>query len=203
MNSRKYFAAALYLSIAFQACAQPPGRFALESVAPTQRAALVSSLQRGTTFTSEGRTYQHLADAQASQAHSDESLSQAASRLKVDSRDLVETKGRYLFFRVTSGAPVAQKRANEPAFPVVLNTGTGQLGLLPGTIAVMLKDTSQAGAVAADHGLQLERAFPHLGVAYLKAGEGQNVLTAAAAVAGDARVTRAEPEVLEHIRVPY
>jgi len=192
----------LLLLLPLQADAQTSGRFGLESVNPAQRTVLVNNLSRGATFASDGKQYQLLPDAMAAKALDDETLTQAGNRLSVRLSDVMETKGRYLFFRASSGSPAVQLRANEPAYPVVLNSSTGELGLLPGTIAVTMKNVSLAGALATDHGLQVERTFPHLGVAFLRADGGRNVLTAAATLGGDARVTSAEPEVLEHIRVP-
>lgn len=52
------------------------------------------------------------------------------------------------------------------------------------------------------HGLTLQRAYDHLGTAFYTVARGGDLLAAAAQLAADARVTSAEPEVLEALRQP-
>ncbi len=87
-------------------------------------------------------------------------------------------------------------------YPTALNPRTGGIGILPGTLIVQPKDMNTVQAIASDHGLELVRAYAHLQTAFYQVKPGADLLAAAAALAGDARVKLAEPEVVEFVRVP-
>lgn len=54
-----------------------------------------------------------------------------------------------------------------PTFPVVMNSSTGRLGVITGTIVVKLKNIRQAGILAQRFGLALKAQDDSLGLAYL------------------------------------
>lgn len=191
--------------VASTALAQTPFRETQNEIAPEQRAVLLQNLERGTAFTSADQSYQVLPAARAARLPRGEITAHAAGRLRLTTTDLLERRGDLLFYRgsaATVTGAVVTTRNDTAAYPVVLNTGTGQLGYLPGTIRVRLARAADAPTVATAHGARVYRAFPQLGVAYLQAGAGQDILALAATLAADARVTSAEPEVVEHLRVP-
>lgn len=191
--------------LASTALAQTPFREYQNEIAPGQRATLLQSLERGAAFTSADRPYQLLPVARASRLPPGETTAHAAGRLGLATTDLLERRGDLLFYRglasTATGAAV-MTTDNTAAYPVVLNTATRQLGFLPGTIRVRLARAGDPEAVAAAHGAKVYRSFPQLGVAYLQAGSGQDIVSLASTLAADARVTSAEPEVVEHLRVP-
>jgi hypothetical protein len=193
--------------LALPASAQHPAGSAKNpaTVSPAQRAALLQKLSRGPGFTSNNQPYQTLPEAQASRLARSEPVSRGLQRLGVSASDLIETKGSYLLYRRAAGtapAAVVEQTDESVLYPVVLNTATRQTGFLPGTIRVTFTGAANPETLAADHSLSLVRAFPHLGEAYFRAAPGRDVIAAAAALAGDARVKLAEPEVIEFVRVP-
>jgi hypothetical protein len=200
MNIRQLFIhalAAVLFGITASACAQTP-------VDPAQRQALLETLSRGPAFTSNNEQYQLLPGVRAARQTGSES--QTLQSLGVPATALIERKGKFLMFQhaatgAAAGASLV-RQDQHTLYPVALNPRTGQLGLMPGTISVMLKNPDAAAALAADHGVQLYRAFPQLKTAYYRVQPGQDILAAAAALAGDPRAASAEAEVVEYMRVP-
>jgi hypothetical protein len=194
----------ILLILPFVASAQTVAPHRPDAVRPEQRAALINSLHHGSAFAHNGQKYHHLPGAQATSRPQGETLAATAARLGVTTGDIIDTKGPYVLYRLTRGSMAAavQTRDQKVTYPVAINTGTGQIGFMPGTIEVELGDVSQAAAIASSHGLELDRSFPHLGLAYFKVAGNGDIVAAAAAVAADKRVKRAEPEVITHVRVP-
>lgn len=192
--------------VSLTALAQTPFREIQNDVAPGQRAALLQNLERGAAFTSADQAYQILPAARASRLPRGETTAHAAGRLNLATTDLLERRDDVLFYRgpvgTVTGALVVTSDA-ATAYPAVLNTATRQLGFLPGTIRVQLARVADAPAVAAAHGASVYRSFPQLGIVYFQAGSGQDIVSLAATLAADVRVTRAEPEVIEHLRVTH
>ena len=176
---------------------------ALSGGASSQTKADYGVLPRGNTITSGGRTYVVLPDVRA--VPSDPG--QEPARLQV-----MERKGRFLLYResrpqMRSSAAATVQDATLTGQPllshaVVLNPRTGRAGVVLGTIMVKLADMSQADAVSAAHRLTLSSRFDHLGLAIYTAGPGQDIASATAALRADARVTAADPEILENARMP-
>jgi len=168
----------------------------------TQRTAMLQALPRGAAFTANSQQYQMLPSVRAVASTPQESPQQALAQ--VGGGKVIETKGAYVVYTATQQGPAALSVVSgRTSFPTVVNIRTNGIGILPGTIRARLKDPSSAEAVASAHGLQLVRNFPHLQTAFYQAASGQDVVAAAAAVAADPRVVSAEPEVLEHVKVPY
>lgn len=166
-----------------------------------QRATLMQTLGRGAPMTSNNEQYQVLSGARAARSKSQELPQQTLSRY--GGGQLIETKGAFVVFTAAQqgGASVIQVNG-ATSYPTVLNVNTGGIGILPGTLVVKLKNMANARAVAADHGLELVRAFAHLQTAFYRVKPGQDVVAAAAALTADARVASAEAEVIEHMKVP-
>lgn len=210
LSARKLIASlfaglALLGTLASPGFAQPPHlpRTPHATVAPN-RDALVAALARAETFTSENQQYQRLPELRAlARASRAEPPAQALARVGAAAGSLIETKGHFVLYRASAQA-AAQLEAvdSQTLYPAVLNMRTGGLGILPGTLIVQPKNIAQAEALAAAHGLELVRAYPHLNTAFYRVKPGQDLLAAAAALKADARVVNAEVEVVEHIRVP-
>ena len=83
------------------------------------------------------------------------------------------------------------------SLPVALNTRTGNLGVVLGTLIVHLRDATDAPAVARDHDLLVASMAWQLSVAFLKVPVGRDLIAAAAALSSDERVVSAELEVSE------
>jgi hypothetical protein len=195
----------LAIALAFltlPALAQTP-----RGVTPTQaanRAAIVQALSRGPDFTSQDQQYQLLPTARAAQRQPDEtSAQQTVQRHGASAADFIETKGEFVVFRAAAqaGARLAASHGST-LYPTALNARTGGIGILPGTLIVLPKNMNTVQAIANDHGLELVRAYAHLKTAFYRVKPGQDLLAAATALAADARVELAEPEVIEIMRVP-
>jgi hypothetical protein len=117
--------------------------------------------------------------------------------------ELVEEKGPFAIFREGAAAATEATRAG-PAetHPVAVNERTGNLGVVPGTLVVRLREGSSAGELARAHGLSLDFHAAHLGTAFFRAPAGASLPAAAARLAADPRVRSAEIEVKEHLAEP-
>jgi len=185
--------------------AQSPFADRPTGVTPEQRATLLQGMERGAAFVSNNHSYRLLPAARAIRLTAGETTRQALGRLQIAHSEALEHRGNMLLYRDLAAAAagaVLRARDHATAYPVVLNTDTQELGFLPGTIRAALARTGDAPAVAAAHGATVYRSFPQLGVVYFRVAPGQDVLSLATVLAADAGVTRAEPEVVEHLRVP-
>lgn len=185
--------------------AQSPFAERPTGVTPEQRATLLQGMERGAAFVSNNHSYRLLPAARAVRLTAGETTRQALGRLQIAHSEVLEHRGNMLLYRDPAGAAtgaVLRARDHTTAYPVVLNTDTQELGFLPGTIRATLVHATDPPAVASAHGATVYRSFPQLGVVYFRIGPGQDVLGLAAALAADARVVTADPEVIEHLRVP-
>ena len=177
-----------------------PGGFMAGAAKPK---ADYAALPQGDALTSGGESYVVLSDVRA--VPSDPGQEPAGLTV-------LERKGRFLVYRETrpalkSASAMTVQDAGLTGQPllthaVVLNPRTGNLGVVLGTLIVKLADMSQADALAAAHGLTLSSRFDHLGLAFYTAAPGRDLAAATAALRADMRVTSADPEILEHVRVP-
>lgn len=173
----------------------------LATPAAAEREALVQTLNRGASITSENQQYQILPGVLAAEGRPQEPPQQTLTRH--GGGKLIETKGSFVVFTAAPQSGVSVKSINgATSYPTVLNARTGGIGILPGTLSVKLKNMNDATAVAADHGLDVVRVFVHLQTAFYRVKPGQDVVAAAASLNADARVQSAEVEVIEHIESP-
>lgn len=169
----------------------------------TQNAPLLLAQPRGVAVLSNNEQYQLLPGVRATTSKASEQPQQTLSR--VGGNAVIETKGNFVVYTAAAqgaSASIAQT-GNVTTYPTVLNSRTGGVGILPGTVNVKLKNMGNAAAVASDHGLELLHAFAHLQLASYRVKPGQDVVAAAAKLAADARVASAEVEVLEHMNEPH
>ena len=174
-----------------------------------EHAAVIQSLQRGPSFTSNNQSYQYLPEVRVVRLKSDsEPLQLALQRVGATATQLIQTKGPYALYRGAQRA-TAQIDTNQidtsqasASFPAVINERSKAIGILPGTIAVKPRSMGAVAAIAATHGLSVVREFAHLKVVYYQAQPGQDILAIAAVLAADSRVLGAEIEVIEHLQAP-
>jgi len=171
-----------------------------KTAAVTERAALLQSAGRGTTISSNNQQYQILTGVRAAESLSKEQPQQTLTRM--GGGKLIETKGSYVVFSAAQQSAASVTSVNGTSYPTVLNSRTGGIGIVPGTLSVKLKNSANAAVIAADHGLEVVRIFAHLQTAFYRIKPGQDVVAAAAALSADARVASAEVEVIEQINVP-
>jgi hypothetical protein len=189
----------LMVLFALSSLAQAAGNAATDVSA--QRAAFLQSATLGATVTSDSLKYQLLPGARAVKSRSQELPQQTLAR--VGGGKVIETKGSFVVFTATQqgGASITQVNG-ATAYPTVLNSSTGAIGILPGTLNARLKNMANAAAVATDHGLELVREFAHMKTVFYRVKSGQDVVAAAASLAADARVSSAEVEVIENVNTP-
>ncbi len=205
MRNGNYLIGLLLAVTMLPAVAQPPRLpGAPQTATAPNRAALVASLARAETFTSGGQQYSRLPEVRAlARASRKEPPAQALARVGASEGNFIEAKGHFVLYRAGALATARLETADsQTLYPTALNTRTRVIGILPGTLIVQPKRLSQAETLAADHGLELVRAYPHLKTAFYRVKPGQDILAAAASLKADARVASAEVEVVEHIRTP-
>lgn len=169
----------------------------------TERAALLKSASPSVTVTviSNHQKYRILPGVRAAESLSQEPPQQTISRHS--GKKIVETKGSFVVFSTDPKSTVSVESANGgTTYPTALNSRTGGVGILTGTLTVKLNNMDNADAVAADHGLEVVRVFAHLQTAFFRVKPGQDVVAAVYSLTADPRVTSAEMEVIEHISVP-
>ncbi len=171
----------------------------------SKRIEFLNAQVRGKQFTVEKETYQHLSQVFAvRQIGTGKQLQETLSIVGASLDSFVETKGQFLVYRGSQINPVASLAlaGNSVVYPMVLNTRTGATGVLLGTLVVTPKRMADVAAIASDHGLEVEREFSHLKVVFYRVKNNADVIDAATALSGDARVEKAYPEILENPVVP-
>ena len=165
------------------------------------RTTLLQSAGRGSNITSNNQQYQILMDVRAVEKNSQEEPEQTLARM--GGGKLIETNGDLVVFAAVQEGVASVASVNGTSYPTALNSATGGIGILPGTLNVKLKNMGHAAAIASDHGLEVVRVFAHLQTAFFRVKAGKDVVAAAAALSTDARIISAEVEVIEHMNVPY
>ena len=136
--------------------------------------------------------------------------------LGIPSAELVEVKGPFLILRRPTGAGTAAATAaarvagasavatvdRTRVHPVAVNTASGRLGILSGIVVARLRNPDDAAALAQANGLELDYVAGPIRCAFFRVPDGRDVVAAATALARDARVELASPEVSETFRVP-
>jgi Open reading frame 2 N-terminal domain len=166
---------------------------------------LIQNLPKGQRFTTDGVEYDYLTDVRAIYSTKRQTPEQLLPRVGAQPSDLVKRSGTLMYIRrLGKGALAASpERVNQQTLlPAAVNTRTGQLVVLPGSVIATHKNIEQAQQLAADHGLILSGTVSDLGIAVYDVRPGRDVLAAARALANDGRVTKAEPEVMVAPREP-
>src|ERR1700694_5990636 len=106
-----------------------------------ERAAMLDTLQRGKQIKGSREQYRHLPEVFAVEhSASTETPQQAITRIGESGAQVVEIKGRLVLFRSTRQKPAFVERlARATVYPSVLNTRTGNFGVLTGTMVVKPK----------------------------------------------------------------
>ena len=182
---------ALCLLMAAAAPALAQKQWQAAATEASDRAALIQTLKRGKQITAGGESYRHLPE-----------VSAAEGKAKAGG-EVIETKGKLVLYRASAAASAVVVRAGgSDVYPTVVNSRTGALGVLTGTLVVRPKSMADADAIAASHGLQKSKAYPQLQTVFYEVKPGADIADAAAALQADPRVELAYPEIIEHVRVP-
>ncbi len=203
VSTWKLAVAALALLPAMASGAEPgPQGLSLQA-----RASLVEGSAKGAPFQSAGQTYRMVGGLRATLLAPGSTVDQGLATARAAPENLVEVKGPYLVYRESAEkalavVPAAAMVDQARTLPVVVNTRTGRLGVAASVLVVKLADVEAAQALAAATGLELDFVADRIGYAFFRVPDGRDLLGAAAAMAGDRRVTSAEIEVREHFAVP-
>ena len=178
--------------------------------AAERSAALVAAAPKGPEFENDRQNYRVVAGMQAVKLGDATSGARTAA-LGLSASAMVERKGPYAIVErgAATGTPAAVVEAAsavsaiaaEPSYPVVVNTRTGQLGVVSGTIIVKLASIADVDALAKANGLSVEYVAEPIGFAFLGAPAGIDVLATTAALGRDPRVMLAYAEIREHFAV--
>jgi len=172
--------------------------------AVAERAAMLETLQRGKEIRVRGERYRHLPEVLAvERAGSAQSPQEALSLAKAGAAQVLETKGRFVLYRAGgANTAVVQRVGGATVYPTVVNSRTGTLGVLTGTLIVKPKSMASADAIAAGHGLEKTKTYPQLQTVFYRAKPGVDIADVSAALQADSRIESAYPEIIEHVRVP-
>jgi hypothetical protein len=186
---------------------------ALAVLAPTSTLA-----QQGEPFLSSTRQAYRVAVELRAVPRGQDTAEGRMAGLRIPSAELVEVKGPFLILRRPTGtaagtvaATAAARLAGASAVatvdrtrvhPVAINTASGRLGILSGIVVARLRNPDDAAALAQANGLELDYVAGPIRCAFFRVPDGRDVVAAATALARDARVELASPEVSETFRVP-
>jgi hypothetical protein len=166
-----------------------------------ERAAMLGTLQKGKQIQGSREQYRHLPEVLAVARGTSETPQEAIARVGAGGDQLLETKGRLVLFRSVQQKPAVVGRvAGATVYPTVLNTRTGNFGVLTGTLVVKPKSMADAEAIANSYGLEKAKEYPHLRTVFYR--EKGDIADAAAALQADARIESAYPEIIEYVRTP-
>jgi len=169
-----------------------------------EHAAMLKALQRGKQITVRNEQYQVLPEVIAVMRRSlRETPQQAIAPLGADAGQIIETKGRFVLFRsAPRKAAMVEELGGAAVYPIVLNARTGTLGVLNGTLVVMPKRMGDVADLAKQHGLNIEREYPHIRTVFFRVKANVDIADAATALRSDPRTENAYPEIIEYLRVP-
>jgi len=168
-----------------------------------ERAAMLETLQKGKTIKGSREQYRHLPEVSAVARGEKETPQQAVERAAGSAAQLVETKGRLVLFRSAQpSAALVKSLSGTTVYPTTLNTRTGNLGVLTGTLVVRPGTMADAAAIAKSHGLDTIREYPQIRFVFYRAKPGTDIADVAAALQADPRVETAYPEIVEYVRTP-
>jgi Open reading frame 2 N-terminal domain len=169
-----------------------------------ERSALLQTLQRGKEITVHGERYQQLPEVLAvERASSAQSPREALSLAQAGAAQVLETKGKLVLYRAGgANAALVQRVGGSNVYPTVVNSRTGTLGVLTGTLIVKPKSMASADAIAAGHGLEKTKTYPQLQTVFYRAKPNVDIADISEALQTDSRVESAYPEIIEHVRVP-
>jgi uncharacterized protein len=200
MDTRHLIVTLLLAVAASLALAQSPSQ---PAASKAERAAVIAGLERGKPVVARGERYQQLPEVTAVERRGSATPEKAVAPLGAVPADILENKGRLVVFRSPQKKTgVVERVAGTTVYPTVLNTRTGTIGVLTGTLVVKPKNMADADAIAASHGLEKTKAYPHLQTVFYKAKPGIDLADVSAALQADPRIESAYPEIIEHLRVP-
>ena len=174
------------------------------TTAKAERAAMLDTLQRGKEIAVRTERYQLLPEVRAvERGSSAQTPQEALSLVNAGSAEVIETKGKLVLYRARGANPALVQRVGATTvYPTVVNSRTGTLGVLTGTLVVKPKSMADADAIAAGHGLQKTKTYPQLQTVFYRAKANVDIADVSAALQADPRVESAYPEIIEQVRVP-
>ena len=171
----------------------------------TRRAAMLETLLKGKYLIGDNEeSYQHLPEMRAVLSTSlAETPQQVAARLEVSGAQVVETKGKYVLFRIPLMQPaLLQGFGGSTNYAVVLNTRTKNFGVLTGVQVVVPRDMADAAVIANDFGMEIVREFSHLRTVFYRVSPGIDIADLTAELQADHRIESAYPEIIEYLIEP-
>jgi len=168
-----------------------------------ERAAMLDTLQRGKPIKGSREQYRHLPEVFAVARGAKETPQEAIARIGAADGQLLEIKGRLALFRsARQKAASVEGIGGSAVYPVVLNSRTGTLGVLTGTLVVKPKSMADAALIANSRGLEKGKEYPQLQTVFYRVKVGADIADAAAALQTDPRIESAYPEIIEYVRLP-
>jgi hypothetical protein len=171
----------------------------------TRRAAMLETMPKGKILIGDNEeSYQHLPEMRAVLSASlAETPQQVVAQLGASGAQVIETKGKYVLFRIPLTQPaLLQGFGDSTNYAVVLNTRTKNFGVLTGVQVVVPRDMADATAIANDFGMDIVREFSHLRTVFYRVSPGIDIADLTAELQADPRIEKAHPEIIEYLHEP-
>lgn len=173
--------------------------------ADDERTVMIENLVKGDLLVGDNEViYQHLPELRAElNARPSASPQQVNSILVESGVELIETKGKYVLFKIPALQPALLRgRGKSKSYAVVLNKRTKEFGILTGLQIVTLLDMANAKKIANDYGIGIVTEFSHLRTVFFQIGLGTNIANLTNKLKLDPRVENTYPEIIEHFVMP-
>lgn len=184
----------LLLALPGTALAQP-GETELEA----RRGRVVAEAAKGPAFRSSGQDYRVVSGVRASETARDASPGSRLAEAGVAEEDLLEVKGRYAIHLERAGS---RGGGGAATFAVAVNTRSGALGVVTGTVTGRVGTAAEAEAAARAAGLRLDFFAESTGYAFFQVRAGGDPFGAAARLRARAGMKDVEVEVRERHNRP-
>ncbi|HEX7927554.1 MAG TPA: hypothetical protein VF678_08185 [bacterium] len=170
------------------------------------------TLRKGAQWDNTGTAYAVVPEVRAvTSASKDETPTAAMARHGVTGGSLVEQKGGFVLYKESaaprplsgSGTPTPLLAAKADPRPVVMNMRTKQLAVVLNSIRVELQDITAADTLATEMGITLGRQFPNRPIVYYAVPAGMDLINLVTRLRSDARVAKADIELVEFVRTAY
>ena len=163
-------------------------------------------LVKGDTFKSGKESYQILPELYSVSGERKSSVLKKAALSQIHeqkSGSHLKNKGKFSIYksaRTEKGmsSSLSPKELNDTKlYPIVLNSRTGDVGIVTGTIIVKVADIEDADYLATEYNLLVAKSYERLNLVFFTTPTDQDIVKAKEALESDSRVNEATIEILE------
>ncbi len=165
----------------------------------SRRAQVVAAAPQGPVFQSSGQDYRVVLGVRAGEARPEASGAPHLVAAETSGPDVLEVKGRYVIYRERNASPSA---AGARSFAVAVNTRSGALGVITGTVVGKVASVAEAERAARAAGATLEFFAESTGYAFFQVPAGGDPFAVAAALRARPGLAGVQVEVRERNNQP-